>query len=169
MSIKLSDLSPKYQQQAAQKFFKAQAKSKHRQNRTREPQDRVEGKRKYRNTPDERIAADGTRIRFASKAEASHFDDLMAQQKAGLIRGLKLQPEFTLQEAFTTIEGEHIRAIRYRADFSYDEQHEIDIGDGVKEFVWEPVVEDVKGKKTDVYNIKRKMMQEKFGITVVEV
>lgn len=160
MSIKLSDLSPKYQQQAAQKFFKAQAKSKHRQNRTREPQDRVEGKRKYRNTPDERIAADGTRIRFDSKAEAAHFDELMARQKAGVIRNLKLQPEFTLQEAFMTPEGERIKAIRYRADFSYDAKD----GDD-----WRYVVEDVKGKKTDVYNIKRKMMLEKFGIAVVEV
>lgn len=169
MSIKLSDLSPKYQQQAAQKFFKARAQSKHRQNRAREPQDRVEGKRKYRNTPDERIAADGTRIRFASKAEAARFDELLARQKYGVIRNLKLQPEFTLQEAFTTIEGEHIRAIRYRADFSYDERREIVRTVGVKEIVWEHVVEDVKGKKTDVYNIKRKMMQEKLGIAVVEV
>lgn len=160
MSIKLSDLSPKYQQQAAQKFLKARAQSKHRQNRTREPQDRVEGKRKYRNTPDYRIVADGTRIRFASKAEAARFDELLAWQKAGVIRNLKLQPEFTLQEAFTTIEGERIKAIRYRADFSYD------IKDGGD---WRYVVEDVKGKKTDVYSIKRKMMQEKFGIAVVEV
>jgi len=160
LSIKLSDLSPKYQQQAAQKFFKAQAKSKHRQNRAREPQDRVEGKRKYRNIPDYRIAADGTRIRFASKAEAARFDELLAWQKSGVIRNLKLQPEFTLQEAFMTAEGERIKAIRYRADFSYD------IKDGGD---WRYVVEDVKGKKTDVYSIKRKMMQEKFGIAVVEV
>lgn len=164
MSIKVSDLPPRYQNQAARKYF-AQSRAKAAKT-AQKPRERAS---KYNNTKTFRNAAEGAKIKFDSKAEAAHFDELIARQKAGLIRNLKLQPEYTLQEAFTTIEGEHIHAIRYRADFSYDERREIVRTVGVKEIVWEHVVEDVKGKKTDVYNLKKKMMQERFGITIREV
>ena len=81
----------------------------------------------------------------------------------GVIRDLKLQPEFALQEAFTTSLGERVRAIKYRADFSYRR--------AVKEGVdtrWEVVVEDVKGYKTKEYELKKKLMAGR-GIHVVEV
>lgn len=94
-------------------------------------------------------------ITFDSQKEANRFDELMLMLRAGIIKDLRLQPEFTLQEAFTTPQGEKIRAIKYRADFQY-------IRDGVT------VVEDVKGYKTKDYELKRKLMAGK-GITVQEI
>ena len=41
-------------------------------------------------------------ITFDSQKEAARYDQLMLRLCAGEIRDLKLQPEFTLQEAFTT-------------------------------------------------------------------
>lgn len=58
-------------------------------------------------------------ITFDSQKEAARYDQLMLRLCAGEIRDLKLQPEFTLQEAFTTPLGERVRAIKYRADFSH--------------------------------------------------
>lgn len=65
-------------------------------------------------------------ITFDSQKEAARYDQLMLLVCAGEIRDLKLQPEFTLQEAFTTPLGERVRAIRYRADFSYERPTEPD-------------------------------------------
>lgn len=56
-------------------------------------------------------------IRFDSKKEAGRFRELQAMLQAGLIRELRLQQDFTLQEAYTTPDGRRIRAIRYCADF----------------------------------------------------
>ena len=115
----------------------------------------VYNRRKYNNVPDWR-----GKIRFDSTMEARRYDQLILLLRAGKIRNLKLQPEFTLQEAFKTPEGESVKAIRYKADFEYDKH----LGDGF----WEHVIEDEKGMKTKTYLMKRKMMQEK-GLTVTEV
>ena len=80
--------------------------------------------------------------------------------RCGQIQDLRLQVNFTLQEGYTTADGERGRPIVYRADFTYRER----TGDG-----WCPVVEDVKGVRTKEYNTKRKMMLEKFGVKILEV
>ena len=82
----------------------------------------------------------------------------MLLSKSQAIGDLKLQPEFTLQEAYTTPDGERVRAIRYRADFSYKRAGDL-------------VVEDVKstGTETDKYKIKKKLLLDRFGIKIVEV
>lgn len=98
-------------------------------------------------------------LTFDSKKEARRYDELMLMLKAGKISDLKLQPQFTLQEAYTTPEGDRIRAIRYQADFSYWQDGEL-------------IVEDVKSKATKklrTYQIKRKLLQERFNITIQEV
>ena len=79
---------------------------------------------------------------------------------AGNIRNLKLQPEFTLQEAYTTLEGVRVRAIRYRADFTYYEGAR-----GLK------VVEDVKSRATRTrdYAMKKKLLKDRFGLDITEV
>lgn len=108
-------------------------------------------------------------LTFDSKKEADCFRELVLLQRSGKIRRLKIQPEYTLQEAYTDFEtGEHIRAIRYRADFSYERKTKTDQNG---ECYWISVVVDVKSPatRTRVYLNKRKMMQERFGITVVEV
>ena len=102
-------------------------------------------------------------ITFDSQKEAARYDQLVLLERAGEIRGLRLQPEFTLQEAFTTPAGEKIRAIRYRADFAYEQK----IVEGI-DIRWAPVVEDVKGYRTKEYEIKKKLMAG-AGIRVREV
>lgn len=114
-------------------------------------------------------------LSFPSKKEADRFLVLLLKQRAGMIRNLKIQPEFTLQEAFTTPEGEKIRAIRYLADYSYEEKQYAQCGGydstDASGYEWVFIVEDVKSPatRTRVYLNKRKMMIEKFGITIREV
>ena len=94
---------------------------------------------------------------------------------AGEITELKLQPQFTLQEAYTTPEGKRVQAIRYQADFSYKrrnpQEEESAAYWGFDCTSWELVVEDVKSKatKTRVYGMKKKLLHERFGITITEV
>lgn len=92
---------------------------------------------------------------------------MLLRLHAGEIRGLKLQKDFTLQEAYTTPEGERVRAIRYRADFCYDELYP----DASQPAGWRTVVEDVKSRatRTREYIIKRKLMLEKYNIEIREV
>lgn len=115
---------------------------------------------KYHNTPTTSVGEEGKEIKFDSKREAAHFDELMLLLRAGVISDLRLQQDFTLQEAYTLPNGNRVRAIRYKADFTYYDQN------------GKLVVEDVKGgnaTKTRVYQIKKKMLLEKFGIEIKEV
>ena len=148
MGIDISQLSPQAQRQIAQKLAAQARKS------TPEPR---QGKSKYNNTPAER-SGEKANLRFDSKREAARYDELMLMLKAGEIEDLRLQREFTLIEAYTTPDGQHIRAERYKADFTY-------LRDG------QLVVEDVKSKatRTVAYRIKKKQMLEKYGITIAEV
>lgn len=127
---------------------------------------KVEAK-KYRNRPTEREMPNGKIRVFDSKKEAERYDMLAEMLRLGMIRNLKIQPEFTITEAFVTAEGETVRAQRYRADFSYEEFCEAIIapeGGGT----WLTVIEDVKGKKTREYINKRKALADR-GIFVREV
>lgn len=101
---------------------------------------------------------DRGKLKFDSRKEARRYDALVVLQSRGEIADLRVQPEFTLIEAYTTPDGERVRAMRYRADFSYRRGGEL-------------VVEDVKSPatRTRVYLNKRKMMLDKYGITVKEV
>lgn len=108
------------------------------------------------------------RIRFDSKKEARRYEELMIMLRTGKIRSLKLQPQYTLQESCVTPEGERVRAIRYVADFAYERPTKPDCTGKV---YWIPVVEDVKSKatRTAQYEIKRKLMWERYGIEIMEV
>ena len=88
-------------------------------------------------------------IRFDSSKEAEHYSSLRLLERAGLISDLKLQPVFVLQDAFNC-NGKKYRAIKYIADFMYKRDDRI-------------IVEDVKGDKTDVYKIKKKLFLKKYG------
>lgn len=121
-------------------------------------------KAKYHNQPTLR-----GELRFDSKKEARRYDELMLMLRAGEIRDLKLQSQFTLQESYITPEGERVRAIRYVADFSYERPTE---PDSTGRVYWLRVVEDVKGgnaTKTEKYKIKRKLFAEKYGFEITEV
>ena len=166
MGIDVNQLSPWAQKQIAAKL--AQNMRQNAQNNAQATQK----KSKYHSTPTEKTTAEGKKIRFASKLEAKRYDELMLMLKAGKIRDLKLQHDFTLQEAYTTPEGERVRAIRYKADFSYEKQCEIFNEKGFTCYgtpPWELVVEDTKGVKTPEYKLKKKLFREKYGFDIREV
>lgn len=122
------------------------------------------GKRKHHNHPTSRTLPNGTEYTFDSRKEAARYDELALLSKAGAIRGLRLQPQFTLKESYITVNGDRSRAVTYRADFSYEERG--------KDGTWNLVVEDVKGpstKKDKTYRMKVKLMQDMKHITVREV
>jgi hypothetical protein len=89
-------------------------------------------------------------IVFASRKEADRYRKLKILAKAGHITELKLQPSWAI-----VIGG--IKVCKYVGDFWYKK------ADGVA------VVEDVKGFKTPVYRLKRKLMKAMFGIFIKEV
>jgi hypothetical protein len=72
--------------------------------------------------------------------------ELYRLERFGIIQGLVLQPRFTLLEKFES-NGNKYRAIEYVADFRYFENGN-------------DIVEDVKGKETQEYKIKRKLFLE---------
>jgi hypothetical protein len=98
-------------------------------------------------------------IRFDSKAEMNRYLILRALERAGKIRDIELQPEFVLIPGFNHPHFGKMRAVRYRADFRYEE-----IISGRK------IVEDVKGCVTDSYRIKRTLLLWRFPyIDFVEI
>lgn len=120
--------------------------------------------RKHHNHPTARTMPNGTEYTFDSRKEAARYDELVLLSKAGAIRDLRLQPQFTLKESYITANGDRSRAVTYRADFSYEERG--------KDGTWHLAVEDVKGpstKKDKTYRMKVKLMQEMKHITVREV
>ena len=96
-----------------------------------------------------KVVVDG--ITFDSKKEARRYKELKLLERAGVIKDLVLQPSFLLQDKFKYKDKtEH--KIKYIADFKY-----LDTKTG------KTVVEDVKGYKTDVYKLKRKLFLKKYG------
>ena len=168
MAISLSDLPPKYQQQAMEKYRKQQTRRGPMPS-TADVQD--PGKpMKYRNNHTERVTSSGAVIRFDSQKEARRYDQLAARLRAGEIRDLRLQQTFTLQEAYVSSSGDTVRAITYKADFTYEERPAFWRGyeEQCPDDKWNLVVEDVKGARTETYKIKKKLMEER-GYHVREV
>lgn len=94
-----------------------------------------------------RTEVDG--IMFASKKEAMRYKELKFLLQEQRISDLVLQPKFPIE-----VNGKKI--CTYIADFIYNE-------DGIQ------VVEDVKGVKTSVYRIKKKLTEAIYNITIKEV
>lgn len=102
--------------------------------------------RKYRNLKTE---VDG--ILFDSQKEAQHYRDLLARQRAGEICDLVLQPVFPI-----VVNGRKIA--KYIADFKYR-----DLKTGAT------IILDAKGMRTDVYQLKKKLVEALYNIQIVEV
>lgn len=173
MAINVNDLPPKYQRQALEKYMEQQARRGLMPSAT-VPQEKAKAN-KYHNTPTERVTASGAVLHFDSQKEARRYDVLTARLQAGQIRDLRLQVEFTLQEAYTDTEGCRVRAIRYKADFTYyrppeNGSHAAYWADQTGT-PWVLVVEDVKSRatKTQKYAIKKKLLKERFGLDITEV
>lgn len=97
-------------------------------------------------------------ITFDSRKEADRWQTLRLLERAGKISGLQRQVKYPLLPA-QKVDGKTAkRAVSYIADFVY-----LDTATG------KIVVEDVKGVKTEVYKLKRKLMLFFHGVQVKEV
>mgnify|MGYP003154007598 FL=1 len=101
---------------------------------------------KYRNQP---CLIDGHR--FASKAEGKRFSELRLLERGNYIKDLKLQPRFQLKI------GDSDLLCTYVGDFSY-------IDDKGKY-----ILEDVKGVRTPVFRLKKRLMSAILGIQITEI
>jgi hypothetical protein len=108
---------------------------------------------KYKAVP---VIIDG--IRFASRKEGKRYADLKILEIGGRIANLELQPEYPV-----VING--VKVCTYKADFRYFDPHVVG-PNGQKGGV---VVEDVKGIKTPIYRIKKKMVEAAYpGVIISE-
>lgn len=86
---------------------------------------------------------------FDSIRESETYLVRKMQNRAGDITNLVVHPTFVVLDGFI-YNGRQERQVKYEADFGYDQ-------DGFA------VVEDVKGFKTEVYRIKRKLFLSRYG------
>jgi hypothetical protein len=114
---------------------------------------RPTGRTKYHAVP---TVVDG--MRFASKAEAARYRELMQLGAAGLVQNLEFQPRFDLH-----VEG--VKVGTYVADFRYQERAS---ATWASRFDWQDVIEDVKGVRTPVYRLKKRMFEAEYGVTIRE-
>jgi hypothetical protein len=91
---------------------------------------------------------DGT---FDSKAEYKRWCALKLLERADAICDLRLHPKFDL-----IVNGVNLG--RYEADFGYYQRGDL-----------HETIEDVKGVKTPVYRLKKKLMRACHGIEIQEV
>ena len=87
---------------------------------------------------------------FDSVAEGNRYAELKLLLKQGLIKDLKLQPKYRLQDSFKK-NGITYRPIDYIAVF---ECFDVKLK-GI-------VVEDQKGVETEVFKIKKKLFEKKY-------
>ena len=111
--------------------------------------------RKYHN---KKTFIDG--IKFDSKLEAERYAQLKMMERAGVIRDLKLQPEYELIPSFRK-NGKTWRKTVYKADFRYilceDDK---------------TIIEDVKGSTaviTDVFRLKQKLFEYKYPELTIKI
>lgn len=99
---------------------------------------------------------------FDSAKEWRRNQELEALQRAGEISELNRQVPFVLMPSYTiadetTRQGfRTVREIRYIADFTYR------LKDGTR------IIEDVKGMQTDVFKLKRKLLERKIALGAIE-
>ena len=89
-------------------------------------------------------------IKFRSQREAVRYAELKLLERAKKIMKLECQPKFPL-----LVNGEKVCI--YIADFRYETKDK------------NRVVEDVKGMRTALYLIKKKLLKACYGIDVIEV
>lgn len=87
-------------------------------------------------------------IEFASTKEALRYQDLALMQSGGQINMLRRQVPYPIY-----IKGQKI--CDWLADFVYLENGRV-------------IVEDSKGHKTDVYKLKKKMVEAEYGFRILE-
>ena len=99
---------------------------------------------KYKN---KKTTIDG--FKFDSEMESHYYLYLKQLKEIGEVVDFVLQPSYLLQEGFD-LNGKRIRPITYKADFK------VIYKDGHEEVI------DVKGKLTEEFKIKRKMLLYRY-------
>ena len=99
---------------------------------------------KYKN---KKTTIDG--FKFDSEMESHYYLYLKQLKEIGEVVDFVLQPTYLLQEGFD-LNGKRIRPITYKADFK------VIYKDGHEEVI------DVKGKLTEEFKIKRKMLLYRY-------
>lgn len=94
---------------------------------------------------------------FDSIREKNYYIKLKLLEKAGKIKELELQKEYELQPSYK-LNNKTSRKITYRADFTYKTTEDDKIH-----------VIDVKGFRTDVYRLKKKLFEYKYKIEIEEI
>lgn len=99
-------------------------------------------------------------IKFDSTKEANTYLNLKEQEKQGIIKDLKLQEEYVLQDKFK-LNNKTRREIRYKADFTYitTEDNKLHVVD----------VKSPYTAKDKVYRMKKKMFEYRYGIELEEI
>jgi hypothetical protein len=88
---------------------------------------------------------------FDSKKEASRYAELKLLLQADEISELELQPKFRIEVNRKLI-------CSYFADFRYWDYQKSAY-----------IIEDVKGVRTPVYRLKKKLVEAVYGIVIVEI
>lgn len=91
-------------------------------------------------------------IEFPSKLEAERYKQLILMLQAGVISRLKLQEEFVINRPYQDpLTGEKMRAVVYRADFTYLDHESKRL-----------IAEDTKGIETPVFKNKWRQVKELY-------
>ncbi len=115
-----------------------------------------QGRSKYRNVK----TVVGSLV-FDSKAEADYWMGLQARERAGEIENLQRQVRLPLLAPNRTVVAEnaaYLVVAHYVADFYFET-----VADGAAHIV------DKKGKRTQMYLLKRKWLELQDGIVIEEV
>lgn len=94
-------------------------------------------------------------ITFDSKREAKRYQELKLLERKGIVSNIQRQVRVELVPPFDC-DGKHFRGIYYVVDFVYTDSEGNEI--------WE----DVKGMKTPVYLLKRKLVAYRYQKIIKE-
>ena len=93
---------------------------------------------------------------FDSKIEYKRYQQLKLMQSAGVISELEYNKKnlrYIIHDAYTRQDGKRVAALKYTPDFRYIEDGQL-------------IIEDVKGKITTDFTIRRKLFEARYGIDV---
>jgi len=102
---------------------------------------------KYRNR---KIIVDN--ITFASYVECGRYRYLKLIERLGEIKNLTLQPKFDF-----TLPNVKKKLFTYIADFAYTDKKN------------NQIIEDLKGFKTPIYRLKKKLIEAQHNIKITEI
>lgn len=83
-----------------------------------------------------------------AKKNGNRYKELKLLEKQGIIKDIGLQTRFELLPPYKK-NGKTIRGIYYFADFTYYQNNKL-------------IVEDTKGFRTEIYKLKKKILEYKY-------